>query len=313
MISLFLAAAALAQPAPAQNHPAPKPTPKPTLFASGKVETVNGITFSPDGNTVFNAFMRRDPRSPESFGGVRMEICTQTFDGARWSLPRIAEFSGKHNDYEPFLSADGKRLFFMSSRPRPGTDKDWIPQDVWVVERDASGVPNQREKWGGWGTPRFIPEASSDGYDGYPCETADGTLFFASDREGGKGSVDLWCVPKAETGYGEPINLSDINGPEIETDPVLPPDGSFIIFQSVPKDAPFSACELAVSFRITKDGIADNKARWTKPVLITRINTADGEISPALTPDGKSLLYLSGPKLMQADLAWALDGLKPLP
>lgn len=281
-------------------------------FAAGKVETVNGITFTPDGQTLFNAFMKRDPSSPESFGGVRMEICAQDFKNGRWSLPRVAEFSGKHNDYEPFLSCDGKRLFFMSSRPRPNTTQDWIPQDIWVVEREMPGSPKQ---WGEWGTPRFIPEASSDGYDGYPCETADGTLFFASDRadpQPGKGSVDLWCITKKNGAYSEPINLSDINTPEIETDPVLPPDGSFIIFQSVPKDAPFSACELAVSFRI-KDDAAPGKQRWTKPALLTRINTPDGEISPALTPDGKYLVYLSGPRLMQADLAWALEGLKPNP
>ncbi|MBN8597416.1 MAG: PD40 domain-containing protein [Planctomycetes bacterium] len=279
----------------------------PQPFADGKVETVNGITFTPDGNTIFNAFMRRDPKSPDSFGNIRMEICTQDLKDGRWSRPRIAEFSGKHNDYEPFLSADGKRLFFMSSRPRPNTTQDWIPQDIWVVEREAAAAPQQGEGWGKWGTPRFIPEASSDGYDGYPCETADRTLFFASDRAGGHGATDLWCITKTGDTYSAPINLSDINTPEIETDPVLPPDGSFIIFQSVPKDAPFSACELAVSFRITEN----NTTRWTKPALLTRINTNDGEISPALTPDGKSLLYLSGPKLMQADLAWVLEGLRP--
>lgn len=281
----------------------------PQPFAGGNVETVNGITFTPDGRTLFNAFMRRDPKSPDSFGNIRMEICTQDFKDGRWSRPRIAEFSGKHNDYEPFLSVDGKRLFFMSSRPRPNTTQDWIPQDIWVVERDL--IDKQWEKWG---TPRFIPEASSDGYDGYPCETSDRTLFFASDREGGKGATDLWCITKAGDTYSAPINLAHINTPEIETDPVLPPDGSFIIFQTVPKDAPFSACELAVSFRI-KDDAANKQStpRWTKPALLTRINTPDGEISPALTPDGKSLLYLSGPKLMQADLAWALEGMKPLP
>lgn len=274
----------------------------PQPFADGKVETVNGITFTPDGNTLFNAFMRRDPKSPDSFGNIRMEICTQDLKDGRWSRPRIAEFSGKHNDYEPFLSADGKRLFFMSNRPRPNTSQDWVPQDIWVVERDLID-----KQWGKWGIPRFIPEASSDGYDGYPCETADRTLFFASDRAGGHGATDLWCITKTGDTYSAPINLFDINTPEIETDPVLPPDGSFIIFQSVPKDAPFSACELAVSFRITEN----NTTRWTKPALLTRINTNDGEISPALTPDGKSLLYLSGPKLMQADLAWVLEGLRP--
>jgi len=56
----------------------------------------------------------------------------------RWSQPEVASFSGFYSDLEPFVSNDGRRLFFVSNRPveAGGAPKDY---DIWYVDRTDSG------------------------------------------------------------------------------------------------------------------------------------------------------------------------------
>jgi WD40-like Beta Propeller Repeat len=35
----------------------------------------------------------------------------------QWSRPEIAPFSGRYMDADPYVTSDGKQLFFISNRP----------------------------------------------------------------------------------------------------------------------------------------------------------------------------------------------------
>ena len=149
------------------------------LFADGVINTSAdeyGPTFMPDGRTLY--FVRRVSRSGPEF------IMVSQLSNDRWSEPRTAEFSGQYFDKEPYISPDGKRLYFASQRPVTGTEaKKGRDFDLWYVEKTGRG----------WGPPRHLgPLVNTPGYENYPAVTADGTLYFASVRDGGRGQNDLY-------------------------------------------------------------------------------------------------------------------------
>src|SRR5262245_46946937 len=81
-------------------------------FAEGIIETASdeyGPAFTPDGKTVY--FTRRNNRRDSEF------IYFSQLSEGRWSVPQVAPFSGKYFDKEPFVSPDGKQIFFASLRP----------------------------------------------------------------------------------------------------------------------------------------------------------------------------------------------------
>src|SRR5262245_2840025 len=100
----------------AAMHPpyrAAGPLAEPALFGEGVVSTgeyESHPAFTPDGRTLY--FVRSTPQ----FTGWTIHV-THHADG-RWSTPKVAPFSGKHRDADPFSSADGKQLYFISDRPR---------------------------------------------------------------------------------------------------------------------------------------------------------------------------------------------------
>ena len=59
-----------------------------------------------------------------------------------WSNPEIVSFSGKYFDIEPFLSADGLKLYFASNRPLDNADDKTKDFDIWYVQRE-----NKNSKW----------------------------------------------------------------------------------------------------------------------------------------------------------------------
>jgi outer membrane protein OmpA-like peptidoglycan-associated protein len=65
-----------------------------------------------------------------------------------------------------------------------------------------------------WGDVRDLPINGDDFNTAHPSLTADGDrLYFASDRLGGYGGLDIYYVEKMGDDYGDPVNL----GPEVNT------------------------------------------------------------------------------------------------
>lgn len=81
------------------------------------------------------------------------------------------------------LSSDGLKLFFMSNR-----DNLSAPFDLWMTTRESL--------FDSWGAPAKLPSPINSSFaDTAPEISADGsTLFFASTRPGGSGSLDLYMV-----------------------------------------------------------------------------------------------------------------------
>jgi Tol biopolymer transport system component len=201
------------------------------------------------------------------------------FENGQWSKPEIAPFSGKHFDKEPFVSPDGSKLFFASLRPVGGVEKkDPRDFDIWVVTKSA----------GGWGDPAPLPApVNSTGYDNYPSVAANGTLYFASAREGGRGRNDLYRARLIDGKYSQVEKLGDIiNTPGTDADPYIAPDESYLIFCS-DRQGGFGEGDLYISY--------NRGGAWTEPRnLGAAINTGEFEYTPLLSPDGKYLFFSRG-------------------
>jgi hypothetical protein len=290
MKALALSLAAIAVAFSAQSHhpyASDKPMPDATLFAEGVINSAGdeyGPTFSPDGNTLYFA-KRTDRRGAES-------IVVSRFEGGIWTTPEVTEFSGKGSDKEPYLTIDGRRLFFASTRSASDPkDRDF---NLYVVEQTASG----------WSVPLDLGEnVNTPEYENYPAVAAMGNLYFGSVRKGGIGKGDLYCSKFVDGKYQKAELLTgEINTLENEADPYIAPDESYIIFSG---DIPGNAGQGDLYVSFNQDG------KWSKPrSLGPKINTDDYEYTPLVSPDRKYLFFSRGwGDIYQIDLS-AID-MKP--
>jgi Tol biopolymer transport system component len=243
----------------------------PTVVAPGVISTgeyESHAAFSPDGGTIY--FLK----NTADFN--HWTIVSSRLQGDKWSPPEVVPFSGRYSDADPFVTADGSKLYFISTRP-VDANKPKEDLDVWVVERKGNG----------WGEPRNLgAPVNSPGAEWFPTIAADGTLYFGSDREGGKGRTDLWRARLVDGRYAQPENLGDaVNSPGDEYEPLISPDGTVLIFMAVRKGGQGSG-DLWVSY--LRDGA------WTPAVnLPPPINSPAFEVGPKVTPDGRYLFFTS--------------------
>ena len=90
---------------------------------------------------------------------------------------------------------------------------------------------------GDWKAPKTMGNLinSADSWDSQPSISADGkTLYFASNRPGGYGGIDIWKTEKDPSGtWKAPINLGPkINTPGDEKSPFLHWDSKTLYFSS---------------------------------------------------------------------------------
>jgi Tol biopolymer transport system component len=246
----------------------------PKLFGEGVISTPFddfGATLTPDAHTLF--FTRSVPRS-----NVYV-ICRSAFQNGRWSEPEVAPFSGRYWDFDPVISPDGARMVFASDRPAPGVDKADKDFDIWVVDRAGAG----------WSEPRRLgPSVNSDADETFASIAKSGTLYFVSDREGGREKLAVYRARPEGDGYGPAEKLAGaINDPEnITLEALVSPDEKFILLTPMGRQDGAGSFDIYVSFE--KDG------QWGEPKnLGPKVNTRARDYSPRFMPDGKTLIFSS--------------------
>ncbi len=174
---------------------------------------------------------------------------------------------------------------FSSDRPRESGAKSAARDfDLWAMDRTGEA----------WSDPQNLGSAvNSPANDAYPSIAADGTLYFSSSREGGKGGPDIYRARFVDGHYTEAENVAEVNGPGYDSQPAIAPDQAFLVFASIGRSdamadggAPYPRSDLYVSFRGANG--------WTMPRnLGAPINTAASEGSPSISADGKWLFFSS--------------------
>lgn len=235
-----------------------------------RIGDVYGPTLTADARTMY--FTRRTDRQGHE------NIVVSRFDGKLWTSPVMARFSGSGLDKEPYLSPNDSMLFFASRREYPSKlpAQGEEAYDLFVVVRHGTD----------WGAPQPLSGANSAAYDNYPAAAANGTVYFASHRPGGKGGNDLWRSYRISGAWQAAENLVELNSSATDADPYIAPDESFIIFSS---SRPGGAGEgdLYVSFQ--------RSGHWTVPVSLgPAVNTSTYEYTPWVTADGAWLYFSRG-------------------
>jgi Tol biopolymer transport system component len=235
-----------------------------SVFAPGVVSTPfeeAAATFTPDGKTVY--FYQ---------GTVCMTVCSSTFANGKWTKPEVVPFSGLWSDWDPFLSPDGKRLFFVSNRPledaSPGKSKK--KSHLWYADHFSGDR---------WSSPHLLQAAFNlDSVNNFaPSVSSTGTLFFCSNGRDGHKGMGSYYAKQLGDHYDSP-KLLTLNGAEETQDPFIAPDESYIIL--------VSGNDLYISFRKGDVWSAGQK-------LGPQVNNGDAIWDPTVSPDGKMLYYTS--------------------
>ena len=124
-------------------------------------------------------------------------------------------FAEEANEGSPAFSPDGKTLVF--ARGNTGKRKGTVDVDLYM-----SRLVN-----GQWSDPSYLPVNDSLAWDGSPAFSRDGkTLYFASNRAGGAGGIDLYRTNMDASGrFSKPVNMGkDINTAGDEMFPYVSPD-----------------------------------------------------------------------------------------
>lgn len=228
--------------------------------------------------SVFSSDLREFYFSIQMPGHIHHTMLCIKLEKNGWTKPQVLPFSGRYSDAEIAFSPDEKKLFFASFRPdNTGGEKEnnW---DIWYVEKMSNG----------WSKPKNLgPPINSDQSDTYPSFTKDGTLYFASNRKGSLGGMDIYYSRFINSRYTEPKNLGDPINTEFPEEGMISSDGSYLIFTSCGRPDSYGGCDLYISFR-------KNNGTWTEPKNMGEtINSSAHEYCPSISPDGRYFFFSS--------------------
>ena len=204
---------------------------------------VRDIAISSEGDEIYF--------SVQSYVDEASFIASARKENSVWSDPEIVSFSRKYFDIEPFLSADGLKLYFASNRPLDNTETKTKDFDIWYVERE-----NKNSEWS---NPINLDEPiNSPANEFYPSIANNNNFYFTCDERSTKGKDDIFFSQWENGKYSNPVSISDsINSDGYEFNAFVAPDESYIIFTAYQREDGFGSGDLYISFKVSD-------SLWTK-------------------------------------------------
>ena len=190
-------------------------------------------------------------------------------------------FNKNPNEGAPTLTIDNKHLFYTITKD----GMDGPNTDIYTADLND----------GSWTAIRPIGEKVNDPvyWDSQPSISGDGTLlYFASNRPGGIGGIDIWQTKKSAIGeWGVPTNLgSKINTPYDEKSPFIHTDSQSLYFSS---NGHPGVGQYDIFY-----ARMDSKGNWQEPVnLGIPINTAGDDLGFFVSTDGATGYFSSNAQL----------------
>lgn len=256
------------------------------LFAPGIVSTGmmdRDVSMTPDGKEMYFGRMA---------GGAALIYFSRMQDDGSWMDPAVVSFSGGKDffDFEPHVSPDGSRLFFLSTRPKAGQEPvpGWGNQNIWVSTRQADGS---------WGEPQDVGvPVNTDDDEFFPTTTKDGTLYFTRMLKADR-SAAVYRSRLIDGQYSEPEKLPDhVNSVKTLYNAFVSPDEGYLVACVPGKEQNIGAVDYYIAFRNAED-------KWTELINMgATVNTAgDQAQSPYVSPDGKYFFFGSLRKVPEAE------------
>ena len=235
-------------------------------------ENRSGLVFSPDAETAWwaewDGTWGSGDREPST-------IYRSIHDGEAWSEPAPAPFTAGFSDDDPFVSPDGKWLYFVSDRPVNELD-DHPDANIWRFSLTGDG--------------RLEPlSINSPETEFSPVVTATGKLYFASNRAGGPGRGDIYVAEPGASGFLEPQPL----GPGVNSR-----YGEWNVWVSAAEDRLIFESSSRPENRSTPGDLyysSRTAAGWSAAIPLTHLNSLDSDLLPRMHPDGKTLYYTTAP------------------
>ncbi|MDJ1471748.1 OmpA family protein [Cytophagaceae bacterium DM2B3-1] len=195
-----------------------------TFYEIQNVQALNTTAseFSPvlqGENIIFTASRKEKAYEANGLGMVGL-YKSKLADSTSLQKPELFSdkiYDANVNEGTPTFSKDGKMMIFargnLGGRTRGRKDMDLYISYF----RDNK-----------WTDPELMPISHPDAWDAQPTLSTDGkTLYFASNRSGGLGGVDLWRATADASGrFGKPTNMgTKINTPGNDMFPYVSDDG----------------------------------------------------------------------------------------
>ncbi len=198
-----------------------------------------------------------------------------------WEKPELVSFCDAYSYLEPFLSHDGKKLYFASNRPKNDSLKTESDYDIWLVERD-----NPHAKWSN--PINLGSNVNSENDEFYPTLSANNNLYFTMDAKSGLGKDDIYYCTFDGKEYSKPIMLnSNINSEGYEFNAFISKDESFLIYTKYNSKDGLGSGDLYLSQK-------DDKGVWMiGENLGNRINTKYMEYCPFYDNISQTLYFTS--------------------
>lgn len=204
-------------------------------------------------------------RSSKDFTGWHLLLSHCGASG--WSNPQPPTFAAAGLEADPYFTADGRWLYFISTRSTGSLHSKDL--DIWRMQRHADGS---------WGSPERLPEPVNSAWaEWFPRPGPDGWLYFGSSRPGGYGKTDIWRARSDSKGQWHVENLGpSINDAGNQYEPLPSPDGQRLLIEA-------------------DDGYFESRRQgngWSsRQRLGSQINANGSEIGALFSPTGHSLLF----------------------
>jgi Tol biopolymer transport system component len=238
------------------------------IFAPQVISTTApefAATFTPNGSVLY--FNRTTADRQEIL------LLESRYEDGRWTEPVRAPFSSTYRDVDPFVTPDGRRLYFSSTRPVLAGDST-ADFNTWYMERTSAA----------WSEPVPLDAPlNTESQEVFVSVDAANTLFLASDRDGVQRIYrSRWSGDGHEAPQLVPF---DLNRQGSTGNPLITRDGRMLIFVSDTEGGHGGADLYATCER---DG------EWSAAVNLGPIvNSASADFAPAITPDGRHLVFTS--------------------
>ncbi|HTL82779.1 MAG TPA: hypothetical protein VL651_13795, partial [Bacteroidia bacterium] len=190
-------------------------------------------------------------------------------------------FNRNANEGGPTLTIDNKHLFYTITKA--------------TADGDNTDIYTSDCVDGAWTEIRSIGDKVNDPtwWDSQPSVSADGnTLYFASNRPGGQGGIDIWVTHKGADGeWGVPVNAGPtINTQYDEKSPFIHSDSQTLYFSSNGHPG-VGGYDIFFSR-------ADAKGNWAEPVnLGLPINTEGDDVGFFVSTDATTGFFCSNSQI----------------
>ena len=168
------------------------------LFSKNLTTILNDgpVTFSKGRDTIYFSRNQDVTNKLSDISGPRnkLGIYSAVLNDGQWTKIRELRINNEwYNVTTPYLSPDGKKLFFASDKPGGFGGSD-LYYSIWKGDR--------------WEDPVNLgPVINTKGNESYPFINASGELFFSSDGHPGHGGKDIYFSIYSDTAWVKPVCL----------------------------------------------------------------------------------------------------------